>query len=84
MGLPRTNADHGAHLSERHVDRCERCLVLQQAELALDLLDPELHLLQLVLDSKRGLDRRRPSHQPQEHRLLSLPGPKSCVEIDEL
>src|SRR2546422_4356631 len=38
----------------------------------------------LVLDPKRGLDRRRPPHQPEQHRLLGLPCPKPGVEVDEL
>src|SRR5437868_4604547 len=50
--------DGRADLADPHVDRAVRGLVVEDAERPADLLDAELHLLQLGLDAQRVGDRR--------------------------
>jgi hypothetical protein len=76
--------DRRADLADRHLDRSVRGLVADHAQRAADLLDPELHLLQLALDAQRVRDRGGLVHQAQQYRLLGSPRDQSCVQVHEL
>src|SRR6266542_6074345 len=71
-------------LGHPHRDGGEIALVVQHAELALDLLDVELHLLELLLHADAVADRGGLRHQPEEHVLLRLPVPQPGLEVAEL
>ena len=71
-------------LRHPHGDGREIALVVQHAELALDLLDVELHLLELILHADAVADRGGLRHEPEEHVLLRPPVPQPGLEVDEL
>jgi hypothetical protein len=56
-----------ALLAEVDVDRRERRAVIEQPQLALDLLDAELRLVERVLDADRLLDRGCLLHEVEQH-----------------
>ncbi len=74
--------DRGVGLVDVDLDRRLGDLIVEVAELAGDLIDLELHLLELVLHDQGLTDRGRLVHQPIEDRSPGRVDLQMCLRVD--